>query len=165
MRFQAAGVLLFTLTAYAQSDRGTITGAIADPGGAVVAEAAIEARNAETGALYRAASTTTGNYTLSQLPSGAYELSVSVPGFKKYVRQNVVVGVAQTLRIDVALEVGATSESVTVTEAASLLKTESGELSHNVAAESMDSLPILTLGASAGSSGFRNPAAGSPTPS
>ena len=152
-------LFLFALVAFGQSDRGTITGAVADPGGAVVAGAAIEAQNVETGGLYNVASTTTGNYTLSQLPTGTYTLSVSVAGFKKYVRQNVVVGVAQTIRIDIVLEIGASSESVTVTEEATLLKTESGELSHNVAAQTMDSLPILGLGASAGSSGFRNPAA------
>ena len=60
----------------------------------------------------------------------ASELSVSVPGFKKYVRQGLTVQVAQTSRINVALEVGAASESVTVQADASLLKTESGELSH-----------------------------------
>src|SRR5215813_6638142 len=121
----SVGLSVFALSAYAQSDRGTITGTVADPAGAVVASAAIEARNIETGALYDAVSTATGNYTLSQLPAGTYAISVTVPGFKKYVRQGLVVQAAQTFRIDVALEVGNASESVTVTEAAPLLKTES----------------------------------------
>ena len=144
--------------AFAQGDRGTITGAIADPAGAVVAGAPVEARNVDTGAVYQAATTSTGNYTLAELPAGSYELSVSVPGFKKYVRRGLTVEVAQTLRIDVALEVGTASESVTVNEAAPLLKTESGELSHNVGTDRMDNLPILGIGASqAGSAGIRNP--------
>jgi hypothetical protein len=71
----------------AQSDRGTITGTVSDPAGAVVAGAPIEARNVETGAVYQAATTATGNYTLAQLPTGTYELTVTVTGFKKYVRQ------------------------------------------------------------------------------
>src|SRR5260370_37223120 len=127
MRSQRSAVSLFVfaLALFAQSDRGTITGTISDPAGAVVASAAIEAKNVETGAVYKAASSTTGNYTLSQLPEGAYELSVTVPGFKKYVRQNIGVQVAQILRVDIALEVGATSESVTVTGEVTLLKTES----------------------------------------
>jgi len=153
-------VFLFAATTalFAQGDRGTITGTVADPAGAVVGAAAVVARNVETGAQYDAATTTTGNYTLSQLPAGSYELSISVPGFKKYVRQGLTVQVAQTLRIDVSLEVGSASESVTVTEAAPLLKTESGELSHNVAAESLDNLPILGIGAGqAGAGGIRNP--------
>src|SRR5271169_2153955 len=83
--------LLFSLAAYAQSDRGTITGTIADPAGAVVASAPVEIRNVDTGLVYRAASSATGNYTLTQLPVGQYELSVTVPGFKKYVRKSLAV--------------------------------------------------------------------------
>src|SRR5438132_667841 len=146
----AVSLFLTAPAAFAQSDRGTITGTVADPAGAVVAAAAIEVRNVETGAIYQAASSATGNYTLSQLPVGQYQLAVTVPGFKKYVRQGVAVDVAQTYRVDVVLEVGSNSESVTVTEAAALLKTESGELSHTVNTAAMDNLPILGTGVSAG---------------
>src|SRR5437016_3021582 len=127
MRASRVELCVFLLAAamFAQSDRGTITGTIADPAGAIVAGAAIEARNVETGALYQTAATATGNYTLAQLPTGTYEIAIAVPGFKKYVRQNIALGVAQILRLDVQLEVGATTDSVTVTEAATLLKTES----------------------------------------
>jgi len=144
--FALAGALL------AQSDRGTATGTVADPTGSVVASAAIEMKNVETGLVYQAASTTTGNYTIAQLPVGQYELTVTVPGFKKYVRQNIDVGATQTLRLDVALEVGAASESVTVTEQASLLKTESGELSHNIEAQHLVDLGLLGIGGTFSSS-------------
>jgi hypothetical protein len=147
-----ACLLLFAACLFAQSDRGTITGTIADPAGAVVADAPIEIRNVETGVTYQAASTATGNYTLVQLPAGLYELTVTVPGFKKYVRQNIQVQVAQTLRVDVGLEVGAASESVTVTEQASLLKTESGELSHTIAAQRLVDLGVLGIGGTFSSS-------------
>jgi len=146
--------------AFAQGDRATITGTISDPAGAVVANAPIEAKNTQTGAVYQAATSATGNYTLSQLPAGTYEMTVAVPGFKKYVRQNVEVQVAQVLRMDVALEVGSAAESVTVTAEVSLLRTESGELSHNVQTATLNNLPILGIGQSfAGSSGIRNPQA------
>jgi hypothetical protein len=152
-------LLALAISVFAQGDRGTITGTISDPAGAVVANAPIEAKNTQTGAVYPSQTTATGNYTLSQLPAGSYELSVAVPGFKKFIRQNVDVQVAQVLRLDIGLEVGAATESVTVTEAATLLKTESGELSHNVTSEKVNSLPILLSGAAAGSSGIRNPQA------
>src|SRR5215469_4526323 len=143
---------------FAQSDRGTITGTIVDPAGAVVANAAVEARNSATGVAYQAATTSTGNYTIAQLPVGTYEISATVPGFKTYVRQGITVEVAAVLRIDVALEVGAASESVTVQADAPLLRTETGDISHQVTARSMDDLPILGIGASqAGSAGIRNP--------
>src|SRR5579871_5316727 len=150
---------LLAPAAFGQGDRGTITGTVADPAGALVAGAAIEARHVETGAAYPTVSTATGNYTLSQLPAGTYEISVNVPGFKKYLRQGLTVQVAETLRIDVTLEVGSATESVTVQADAPLLKTESGELSHNVTGERMNDLPVLAVGAAAGSSSIRNPTA------
>ncbi len=152
-----AGLLVFIAVAWGQSDRGTITGTISDPAGAVVPNAPIQARQLETGAVYQAGSSTTGNYTLSQLPTGTYELTVEVAGFKKFVRENLVLPVAQTLRVDITLEVGASTESITVTAQASLLKTESGELSHNVQTQTMDELPVLGTGSNAGSAGIRNP--------
>ncbi|HEY6345616.1 MAG TPA: carboxypeptidase-like regulatory domain-containing protein [Bryobacteraceae bacterium] len=149
-------LLGLTVLAFAQSDRGTITGTITDPAGAVVANASIEVRNIQTGAAYQVGSSSTGNYVV-QVPTGAYQISVTVMGFKKYVRQNIEVPVEQTLRIDAILEVGSSAESVTVTEAAPLLKTESGELSHNVTSDTLNSLPILGIGQSAvGSTGIRS---------
>jgi hypothetical protein len=135
--------LLLAGAALAQSDRGAITGTVADPAGALVPGATISAKHIETGAEHQTESTATGNYTLSQLPVGVYQLSVSLPGFKQYVRQGITVLVAQTLRIDVTLEVGAITESVTVTADAALLKTESGELSHNVASKKISELPMV----------------------
>jgi len=149
---------LFAVAAFAQGDRGTITGTVTDPAGAVIANAAVEARNTATGTVYQAATTETGNYTLAELPFGPYEVSVTVAGFKRYVRQNLTVQVAQTLRVDVTLEVGAASESVTVAAEASMLKTESGDVSSNINSETLKELPLLGIGAAAsGSSGIRNP--------
>jgi len=139
-------LVVWTLAALAQSDRGTITGTVSDPAGAVVAGAPIQAKQLETGGVFQAATSATGNYTIAELPPGTYELSVTVPGFKKYVRQGLTVQVTQTLRIDPVLEVGAATESVTVTGAAPLLKTESGELSHNVTTERLDDLPVGAIG-------------------
>src|SRR5215469_10816396 len=157
MRASIASLFVFALPAFAQSDRGTITGTIADPAGAVVANAPIEVKNIETGAIYQVGSSATGNYVV-QVPTGTYELSVTVPGFKKFIRANLAVPVEQTMRIDVTLEVGSSAESVTVTEAAPLLKTESGELSHNVSSDTLNALPILGIGAgSVGATGIRSP--------
>jgi hypothetical protein len=84
MRRIAMGVFLFSWAAFAQSDRGTITGTITDSAGAVVSGAPIEVQNVETGVVFHAASTETGNFTIAQVPVGTYELSVTVAGFKKY---------------------------------------------------------------------------------
>src|SRR5579872_4023056 len=105
-----ACIFLLGGLAFAQSDRGSITGVISDPAGAVVPAAAIEARNTATGGVYQVVSTATGNYTLSELPTGPYELSVTVAGFKKFIRQGLDLQVAQTMRIDATLEIGGASE-------------------------------------------------------
>ncbi len=138
-------VLLCLGVAYAQSDRGTITGTITDSSGAMIANASVEAKNMQTGVVYKAASSETGNYTLAQLPAGIYQLTAAMSGFKQFVRTGITVSTAQTLRIDVSLEVGAISETVTVNADAPLLKTESGELSHVVSSSRMDDLPMINI--------------------
>src|SRR5215510_2634896 len=99
-------VFLPVSSAFAQADRGTITGAVSDPTMAVIPGVSIAATNIQTSSKYETVTTETGNYTLSLLPAGVYEISAELPGFKRYVRQGITVVVAQTLRIDVTLEVG-----------------------------------------------------------
>jgi hypothetical protein len=151
-------VLVLCLGAFAQSDRGTMTGTVSDPTGGVIPGVSIVATNVETSARYETISTETGNYTLPQIPAGVYQLSAELPGFKKYVRQGIAMLVAQTLRLDIALEVGSNTESITVTEAAPLLKTEGSEVAHSVTAEFLNNLPVLGIGKlAAGATGIRSP--------
>src|SRR5579863_6746057 len=147
--------ILFALTAFAQSDRGTITGTIVDPAGAVVAGATIEATNVDTGSIFPVASSSTGNYTIAELPAGNYVLNVTVSGFKKYVRPGLIVQAAQTIRVDATLAVGNTTESITVNAEAPMLKTESGDISHTISTQTMDTLPLLEIGTNG--AGIRNP--------
>jgi hypothetical protein len=150
--------LITVQSAFAQSDRGTITGTVSDSTGAVISSVPVQAKNTVTGVAYDSATSTTGNYTISQLPAGSYELSMTAPGFKKYTRAGLTVEVAQVLRVDIALEVGASTESVTVTAAATLLNTETGDVRHDIRSETLDDLPVLGIGAGqAGSGGIRNP--------
>lgn len=148
--------LISTCAVLGQSDLGSITGTVTDPGGLVVSGAPVDVRNIDTGALYHVGTSNTGNYVV-QVPTGNYELFVAEQGFKRYIRSNLAVPVAQTLRVDVTLVIGSNTESITVTEAAPLLKTESGEMSHNVASETLDNLPALQIGTSSvGSTGIRS---------
>src|ERR1700691_863262 len=141
----AVSIFLFVSAVFAQSDRGTITGTVTDPAGAVVPNAPVEAKNVDTGAVYPAAASGTGNYTIAELPVGTYEVSVTVSGFKKYIRTGIGVEAAGTDRVDVRLEVGATTDSVVVNAESSLLKTETTEVSFTVPTETLNQLPILTL--------------------
>jgi hypothetical protein len=156
MRFLAGivSVLVVAGTALAQGG-GTITGTVTDPAGAVVPNASVEATNTATNAKYPVGTSTTGNYTMTELPPGTYSLTITAAGFKTFVRSGLQVQAGQTIRIDATLEVGATTESVTIQAAAPLLKTESGELSQTISTEIMDQLPLLQLGAD--TFGIRNP--------
>jgi hypothetical protein len=135
-------LLLLAAGALAQSDRGTITGSVNDPNGAVVARAEVIVRNVATGTEYKTSATETGNYTISSLPAGSYELRVEAHGFKKFVLQRVQVRLLQTTRVDAALEIGAASDTVTVTAEAPLLQTQSAEQSTNISGQLFNSMPL-----------------------
>ncbi|HEV8412835.1 MAG TPA: carboxypeptidase-like regulatory domain-containing protein, partial [Bryobacteraceae bacterium] len=155
-------LLVCSAAVFAQTATGTITGTISDPAGAVVANAPLELKNSETGTVYQTATSSTGNYTFQQLPASTYQLTVNVPGFKTHVRQNLGVQAAQTIRIDIILEVGTNTESVTVSAQASMLSTESASVNTNVTTDRMNELPILGVGpATASTHGVRNPLASS----
>jgi hypothetical protein len=96
-------VLFLAAAAFAQTTGGTVTGTVVDLAGDAVANAPIQATNMATKAVYRAASSEKGGYTMAQLPAGAYELSVAAPGFNAYSRQDVAVAAGQTLRFDIHL--------------------------------------------------------------
>jgi Carboxypeptidase regulatory-like domain len=147
----------FTVAVFAQNDRGTITGEVWDQGNAVVPNAIVVAKNADNGTESKTVTSGTGNYTIPSLPAGRYSLVVEVPGFKKYVQENIEVQVAQIDRIDVRLQVGTASETVTVTAEAAILKTESAEQSTVIQTERINALP-LNFGGGGGSSGnIRSP--------
>jgi Carboxypeptidase regulatory-like domain/TonB dependent receptor len=160
-KLSAAFVIFAVATLFAQSNQGTITGTISDPAGAVIPAASIQVRNAETGVVYQGGTSNTGNYVIP-VPAGTYEITVTVPGFKKFVESNVQVVVATDTRKDVRLDVGEATEQVTVADTAPLLKTESGEMSHLVEVKDVVELPLLTIsgggyaGATAGGN-IRNP--------
>jgi hypothetical protein len=155
MRTKLVLFVLMTGAMFGQADRGTLTGTVADAQGAVIAEARLELRNQDTGSVHETVTTATGNYSLVQLPAGTYELTVQFAGFKKYVQPGLAIQVAQSTRLDIVLEVGATTETVTVTAEATLLKTESAEQSYNIATARMNALPLNFSARGPGS--FRNP--------
>jgi hypothetical protein len=138
---------LYASVGYGQTGLATITGTITDQSAAPVANAPVVVRSSDTGTTFQAASTNTGNYTVTQLPVGDYELSVAVAGFKKYTHTKFHLAAGQTLGEDITLQVGQATESVTISAEASLLQTESAEVSGNFTVKQLDDLPLLTVGA------------------
>ncbi len=142
---------------YAQGDRGTITGTVTDPSGAVIAGARVTAENAETHNLLETVTTATGNFTLPQVPVGTWNVSVEVPGFKRFNSLKNTVEVAQTIRVDVKLEVGAASETISVQAESVALRTESADVTTTVGNELFVELPIQWSNGFYGNQAVRNP--------
>jgi hypothetical protein len=155
--FATAALLSFSRPAFAQGDRGTITGTVVDSASLAVPSAAIVATSVERGEVYNAASTSTGNFTIPALPVGHYNLTVTAQGFNQYIQNGITIQVAQTARVDVVLTVGAVTQSVTVTADAELLKTEGADQSQTVSGDQINRLP-LTIGGN-GLYGTRSPLA------
>jgi len=93
---------VLTQGAFAQSG-GIIAGTVSDLTGDTVANAPVVATNTATKTIHRATSTSTGAYALTGLPPGAYDVSVSAPGFNPFLQQDVTVGQGQTVRIEIHL--------------------------------------------------------------
>jgi hypothetical protein len=134
--------IFFAIGAQSQTDRGTITGTVTDPSGAAAPHASLVVVETASGARYRTKTTERGDYTMPNLPAGAYDLTAEVNGFKKFLQKGINVSVAQTARIDVLLQIGSNTEVVTVAADASLLKTENGEQSTTISRERLNDLPI-----------------------
>lgn len=121
---------------------GAIGGTVTDPSGAAAAAVKVKARNQDTG-LERMAETTEGGvYQFARLPVGPYEVSFEKPGFKSAKRQRVTVNVGSTVALDVTLEVGAVTESVTVSEDAGAIETSRSQTSTVVDEKLVRDLPI-----------------------
>ena len=98
--------------------------------------------NSENGTEFPVATSETGNYTIASLRPGTYNVSAEAAGFKKITRSGILVAVATNVRVDVTLEVGAATESLTVTAEAPLLQTEDATQTHTLTGQQVGDLPI-----------------------
>ncbi len=110
---------LFSLAAFGQDVSGTIQGVILDPAGAVVPNAKVTITNTDRDQVVRTFTTdASGNYSAPVLPVGHYSIKVEAPGFRTEVLSGLMLNVNDSLKVNVSLELGQTSEQVTVQEAA-----------------------------------------------
>jgi len=135
-------VLLSVLTLHAQDARGRISGRITDSSGAAIATAEVTATNPSNGVTVNAKPAETGDYELPYLAPGVYSLRVTASGFKTYERSSIEVRVADRLTIDARLEIGAVTESITVSGQASLLETATASLGRVVDTKRIQELPL-----------------------
>jgi Carboxypeptidase regulatory-like domain len=147
---QKFALVLFCLLApvplSGQTEMGNITGVVTDPSGAVIAGAEITIVATATNLTKVTTSGEGGQYNVPVAP-GTYQVQVSLPGFKKYLADNVVVTAATTVRLDIKLEVGQFSEVVSVTPDLARLQTENAKISTAVQNRLVDELPLVVGGA------------------
>ena len=116
-------LIVCTYTGLFAQESGSITGQVLDSTGAAVAEAKVTIRSDATGASFNASSDSAGLYRAPQLAPGVYTITAAQAGFRTLVREGIVVRVNDRLRIDLNLEVGQISETVTVQGQTCLLYT------------------------------------------
>ncbi len=137
--------LLLLMTAgglLAQIQTGRIVGTVYDPNKAVVPNATVTATNRGTTVQVKVSTNATGGYVIPALNPGAYDLSVTVPGFKTTVRSGIEMEVGKDLQLDLDLVLGETTSVVEVTAAAPLLNSESGSLGHVMTNNQIVDLPL-----------------------
>ncbi|MEO7142891.1 MAG: carboxypeptidase regulatory-like domain-containing protein, partial [Bryobacteraceae bacterium] len=127
----AAALVLFGQSTANQE----ITGAVKDATGAVVPNVAVTVRNTATGVTRSVETNQSGNYVAADLPIGFYTISAQAAGFKTFIKTNVELTVGSKLAVDVTLEVGNLTESVTIAADAAQVETNSGEVGRLVTGE------------------------------
>jgi len=153
-------VAMLTLLAcglsWSQDTRGTITGRVTDPSGAVVPGASVNVTNLAMGTKAAFKTNQDGYYSAPLLMPGTYQVEIAVTGFKKAVRDSIEVRVADRLEVNFALEIGSAELSVTVTGEVPLMNTESASLGTVIDSKRVADLPLsygnpfLLIGLTAG---------------
>ena len=137
-------LLLTTAHAWAQgSTTGSIRGTVQDSSGGVLPGATVTLTNTGTKAMQNAVSDGRGQFILGGIFPGTYDMKVELSGFKSYEQKAIAISPTDNRGIDVKLEVGAQSETVTVTSQAEIIQTETGAREGLITAKQIDNLSII----------------------
>src|SRR5713226_3500766 len=137
------GLLAFgTGLVFGQGSTAAITGTVKDSSGAVLQGAAITVKHLETGLTRTVEADTSGSYSISSLPVGAYEMTAEKMGFRRELRRGIDLVVAQEAEVNLILQVGSIDQQVTVTEAAPLVNTTLASTSGLITEQQVKDLPL-----------------------
>src|SRR5262245_8214841 len=134
--------LMFCLTGAARAQTSEVTGRVTDQAAAIVDGAEITITNIDTGASRRAVTNSEGYYTVPLLQPGRYRLTARKDGFKPIARDGVMLEVGQTARLDFTLEAGNVTDTVTITEQAPLLASETSSLGQVIDGKKITNIPL-----------------------
>jgi hypothetical protein len=139
--FLAAMATAIATPSYGQDARGTITGTVTDSSKAVVPGASVTVTNVAMGTSTATTTNEDGAFQALFLIPGTYRVAVELSGFKKYVRENVEVRIADRLQLEITLDIGGTVEEVTVSADTALLETSTASLGSVIDARRISELP------------------------
>jgi Carboxypeptidase regulatory-like domain len=142
--FCACFLLCFAGTsASAQAGRGSISGLVTDPNGALIQGAQVVLKNPTTGVTQHTVTSGAGLYTFISLNPGLYQVTASQSGFANTTQDKITVNVDQTTEVNITLQVGASTESVTVTGSADLVEATNSTVGSLITSETIDRVPLL----------------------
>jgi hypothetical protein len=135
---------LFASLVFAQGNTALMNGQITDPAGAAVPGAQVTVTNVDTKAVVRTTSNERGEYALPSMPSGRYEVAISHPGFKAAKKTGVEMNAGVDATVNIKLEIGQATETVTVEAGAEIVQATSAELSSTITGRQINELPTAT---------------------
>jgi hypothetical protein len=134
--------MLACLSLSAQQITGNIRGTVTDPSGAIIRDAAVTARQAETGLSRSTTTDHDGNYVLLELPVGHYSLRVMAKGFHEHVQDGITLNVNETASVSARLAVGSEQQQVLVSEDAALIEPTVTSMGKVVQQQELEDLPL-----------------------
>jgi hypothetical protein len=138
------GMALHGTPALAQDVTATVTGTVTDQSGAPVVGATVTAKSVERGTTFTGTTNDVGLYRITQLPVGNYDLRIEKTGFQTAVHAAFTLALNQIARLDVELKVGQVSDTIEVTAAAPILKTEATQIDTIINSATNEALPLAT---------------------
>ena len=135
-------VALATCRVYGQINRANLNGTVTDPSGASIPNAKVEAIAPDTGLKRDSTTGSSGVYSISSLPTGTYDLTVSANGFKTLQEKGIELAVGQTRTVNVQLEVGAPTTTVEVRASAQALDSNNAEISTVIQSRQVEDIPL-----------------------
>src|SRR6202165_906088 len=136
-------VFLVCVPLFSQGNQGRITGTITDQSGGVIAGATVTVKDVQRGVTRTLTTGESGEYNAPNLLPGTYAVRAEAKGFKVVERQNILLEVGKEVRVDLPLQPGETSQTITVTEQLPLVETTNATLGGTLSNETINDLPMM----------------------
>src|ERR1700687_2243985 len=136
------GVFLVCVPLFSQGNQGRITGTVTDKSGGVVAGATVTVKDVQRGVARTLTTGDSGEYNAPNLLPGTYAIRAEAKGFRAIEQQNILLEVGKEIRVDLSLQPGEVSQTITITEAPPMVETTNATLGGTLSNETINDLPL-----------------------